>query len=233
MTFGQFKSLVEKNLIESYNNEKEFKKFLREFKQNVLNNKHMSKLYSLYDQLSLPQGLNESDAKDFLEEGVTLIQLILPNIKLPKTLSENIINKYSDIDSLVYTNKLNLLERVNSKKNILNTLVTQTEDTIKESINIPLKSMVSIANQTLQKYIESLDESSKKEFIKLISEDTKTLETKFETIRESAINKLNTMLENEKEFELKTKLSETIDKLKTEKFDQLNFLKLKTLEESI
>ena len=233
MTFGQFKSLVEKNLIESYNNEKEFKKFLREFKQNVLNNKHIAKLYSLYDQLSLPQGLNESDAKDFLEEGVTLIQQILPNIKLPKTLSENIINKYSDIDSLVYTNKLNLLERVNSKKNILNTLVTQTEDTIKESINIPLKSMVSIANQTLQKYIESLDESSKKEFIKLISEDTKTLETKFETIRESAINKLNTMLENEKEFELKTKLSETIDKLKTEKFDQLNFLKLKTLEESI
>jgi hypothetical protein len=233
MTFGQFKSLVEKNLIESYNNEKEFKKFLREFKQNVLNNKHIAKLYSLYDQLSLPQGLNESDAKDFLEEGVTLIQLILPNIKLPKTLSENIINKYSDIDSLVYTNKLNLLERVNSKKNILNTLVTQTEDTIKESINIPLKSMVSIANQTLQKYIESLDESSKKEFIKLISEDTKTLETKFETIRESVINKLNTMLENEKEFELKTKLSETIDKLKTEKFDQLNFLKLKTLEESI
>ena len=233
MTFGQFKSLVEKNLIESYNNEKEFKKFLREFKQNVLNNKHMSKLYSLYDQLSLPQGLNESDAKDFLEEGVTLIQLILPNIKLPKTLSENIINKYSDIDSLVYTNKLNLLERVNSKKNILNKLLGQTENTIKESINIPLKSMVSIANQTLQKYIETLDESSKKEFIKLISEDTKTLETKFETIRESAINKLNTMLENEKEFELKTKLSETIDKLKTEKFDQLNFLKLKTLEESI
>ena len=233
MTFGQFKSLVEKNLIESYNNEKEFKKFLREFKQNVLNNKHIAKLYSLYDQLSSPQGLNESDAKDFLEEGVTLIQQILPNIKLPKTLSENIINKYSDIDSLVYTNKLNLLERVNSKKNILNTLVTQTEDTIKESINIPLKSMVSIANQTLQKYIETLDESSKKEFIKLISEDTKTLETKFETIRESAINKLNTMLENEKEFELKTKLSETIDKLKTEKFDQLNFLKLKTLEESI
>jgi hypothetical protein len=233
MTFGQFKSLIEKNLIESYNNEKEFKKFLREFKQNVLNNKHMSKLYSLYDQLSLPQGLNESDAKDFLEEGITLIQQILPNIKLPKTLSENIINKYSDIDSLVYSKKLNLLERVNSKKSSLNTLVTQTEDTIKESINIPLKSMVSIANQTLQKYIESLDESSKKEFIKLISEDTKTLETKFETIRESAINKLNTMLENEKEFELKTKLSETIDKLKTEKFDQLNFLKLKTLEESI
>jgi hypothetical protein len=40
-------------------------------------------------------------------------------------------------------------------------------------------------------------------------------------------------LEKEEEFELKTKLSETIDRLKIEKFDQLNFLKLKNLEESI
>lgn len=232
MTFGQIKSLIEKNLIESYKSEKEFKKSLKEFKHNVLNNKHMAKLYSLYDQLSTPQGLNESDAKDFLEEGVNLIQQILPNIKLPKTLSENIENKYSDIDSLVYSNKLNLLERVNSKKNITNVL-TSNEAPIKESVNLPLKSMVSIANQTLQKYIDTLDESSKKEFIQLISEDTETLENKFETIRESAITKLNLMLEKEQEFELKTKLSETIDKLKTEKFDQLNFLKLKNLEESI
>jgi hypothetical protein len=232
MTFGQIKSLVEQNLIESYKNEKEFKQSLKEFKHNVLNNKHMAKLYSLYDQLSTPQGLNESDAKDFLEEGINLIQQILPNIKLPKTLSENIVNKYSDIDSLVYTNKLNLLERVNSKKNITNVL-TSNNNTIKESINIPLKSMVTIANQALHKYIETLDESSKKEFIQLISEDTKTLEDKFETIRENTIKKLNSILEKEQEVELKTKLSETINKLKSEKFDQLNFLKLKNLEESI
>ena len=232
MTFGKIKSIIENNLIESYKDEKEFKKSLKEFKHNVLNNKTMSKLYSLYDQLSTPQGLNESDAKDFIEEGVHLIQKLLPSIKLPKTLSENVVNKYSDIDALVYTNKLNLLERVNSKKNITSVL-TSTKEPIKESINIPLKTMVSIANQNLNKYVEGLDESAKKEFFQLISEDTKSLEDKFETIRESAINKPNVILEKEEEFELKTKLSETIDRLKTEKFDQLNFLKLKNLEESI
>lgn len=232
MTFGKIKSIIENNLIESYKDEKEFKKSLKEFKHNVLNNKTMSKLYSLYDQLSTPQGLNESDAKDFIEEGVHLIQKLLPTIKLPKTLSENVVNKYSDIDALVYTNKLNLLERVNSKKNITSVL-TSTKEPIKESINIPLKTMVSIANQNLNKYVEGLDESAKKEFFQLISEDTKSLEDKFETIRESAINKLNVILEKEEEFELRTKLSETIDRLKIEKFDQLNFLKLKSLEESI
>jgi hypothetical protein len=232
MTFGKIKSIIENNLLESYKDEKEFKKSLKEFKQNVLSNKTMSKLYSLYDQLSTPQGLNESDAKDFLEEGISLIQQLLPSIKLPRTLSENVQNRYSDIDALVYTNKLNLLERVNSKKNITSVL-TSTNNVVKESINIPLKSMVSIANQTLNKYVENLDESSKKEFLQLISEDSKSLEDKFETIRESAISKLNVILEKEEEFELKTKLSETIDRLKTEKFDQLNFLKLKNLEESI
>ena len=95
MTFGKIKSIIENNLFESYKDEKEFKKLLKEFKHNVLNNKNMSKLYSLYDQLNTPQGLNESDAKDFLEEGISLIQDLLPNIKLPKAITENIENKYS------------------------------------------------------------------------------------------------------------------------------------------
>ena len=233
MTFGQIKSIIENNLLESYKNEQEFKKSLKEFKQNVLNNKNMSKLYSLYDQLTTPQGLTEADAKDFLEEGITLIQKLVPTIKTPKTLYENVSNKYSNIDSLVYTNKLDLMERVQSKKTLIKTLVSQKPETIKESINIPLKSMVSIANQTMKGYLDNLDESTKKEFIRLMSEDTTLLKEKFETLKESTITKLNTLLENEKEIELKTKLSETIDRLKVEKFDQLNFLKLKNLEESI
>ena len=232
MTFGTIKSIIENNLLESYKDEKEFKKSLREFKHNVLSDKSMSKAYALYDQLSSAQGLSEETAKEYLEEGVNLLQKIIPNIRLPKSASNSVNNKYSDIDVLVYTSKLDLLERIQAKKNIVS-LLTSNNNTVKESINIPVKSMVSIANQTLRNYIDTLDENSKKEFLQLISEDTKSLETKFETIRESAIKKLQTILEKEEEFELKTKLSETIDKLKIEKFDQMNFIRLKNLEESI
>jgi hypothetical protein len=232
MTFGKIKSFIENNLLESYKNEMEFKKTLREFKHNVLNNKSMSKAYNLYDQLSTPQGLNEHDAKEFLEEGISLLQKVLPLIKLPKSLSESVKNRYTDIDTLVYTQKLNLTERIQSKKNIVSVLTSQT-NVIKESINIPIKSMVSIANQTLRNYLDTLDENSKKEFIQLVSEDTKILEDKFEVIRESAITKLQTLLEKENENEIKNKISETINKLKDEKFDQMNFLRLKNLEESI
>jgi len=125
------------------------------------------------------------------------------------------------------------MERLKSKKTLIQTLTSNKKETVKETINIPLKSMVSIANQTLNNYLENLDEASKKEFIQLMSEDTSSLKTKFDDLRERAINKLTTLLESEQEFEIKTKLSETIDRLKVEKFDQLNFLKLKNLEESI
>jgi hypothetical protein len=93
--------------------------------------------------------------------------------------------------------------------------------------------MVTVANQTVNNYILTLDEVSKKEFFQIVSEDTKVLETKFETIRESAISKLTLLQDKEDSQEIKEKISETIDKLKIEKFDQLNFLKLKNLEESI
>lgn len=232
MTFGVIKSLIEKNLIESYTNEKDFKKTLREFKHNVLNDKNISKVYSIYDQLSTPHGLSEKDAKDFLEEGLDLLRRLLPTIKLPKTLKESVDNKYKDIDTLVYNFKTNLSERLNSRRNVVAILMSE-KNKIKESINIPIKTMVNVANQTLKSYVESLDEASKKELFQLISEDTKVLESKFEDMKSSTINKLQTILETEQEFEVKTKISETIEKLKTEKFDQINFLKLKNLSESI
>jgi hypothetical protein len=232
MTFGNLKSIIEKNLLESYSDEKDFKKSLREFKHNVLNNKSMSKAYALYDQLSSPQGLTEQDSKEFLEEGINLLHKILPTIKLPKSLSETTQNNYRDLDTLIYSTRLDLHERINAKKNIIKVLMSNRQ-LVKESINIPIKSMVSIANQTLRGYIENLDEDSKKEFFKLISEDTKTLEDKFEVLKENTITKLKGILENEQESEIKTKISETIDRLENEKFDQMNFLKLKNLEESI
>ena len=233
MTFGEIKSIIENNLLKSYNNKQEFKKSLKEFNQDVLNNKNMSRLYSLYDQLTTPQGLTETEAKDFLEEGINLIQKLAPTIKTTRISSKNVSNQYINIDSLVYTNKLDLMERVQSKKNLIKILVSSKPEPIKESINLPLKSMINIANQTMNGYIENLDESAKKEFIQLMSEDTTLLKRKFKTLQKNTIVKLTNLLENEKESEIKTKLSETIDKLKAEKFDQLNFFKLKNLDESI
>ena len=233
MTFGQIKSVIENNLLESYKNETEFKKSLKEFRQNILNNKNISKIYSIYDQLSSPQGLSENDAKEFLSEGIFLIQKLLSTTKINSSSSNKVSNGYQDIDNLVYTNKTDLNERIESKKNIVKVLTSKKTQKISESVNIPIKSMVKIANQTISNYLETLDENSKKEFFQLLSEDNENLKQKFEKIKEATILKLQTILKNENDSEIKDRLSETLDRVSKEKFDQINYLKLKTLEESI
>lgn len=231
MTFGQIKSVVEKNLVESYNNSAHFKKTLREFKHNILENKNFSKLYSLYDDLYKPQGLLSEDAELYLNEGIELIRHLIENVSLPK-IGREVENNYQDLDNLVYFKNINLIERIGSKKKILEILKSNTTP-VNESIEIPLKSMVNIANQTIQNYLGNLDESTKKKIFHILASQPEDLEKEFFQIKESTVSKLENLLEKESEDDLKQKLVETIQKIKAENYEQVNYIRLKHLEESI
>lgn len=235
MTFGLVKSIIEENILESYKDEISFKKAINEFKHNVLNNKDFSKIYSIYDELSKPQGLSPEDAKEFLQEGIYLIQKMIQNVKLPKLIGESKVeNKYKNIDDLVYgTNKVNLHERVLLKKQIVSVLKESKKETSSDKIGLPISSMVKIANQTISNYIENLDENTKKELFEIIKEDSKNLEEKFNNLVSSTLEKLNPILDDENNEETKKTLRETIERVKSEKFSQVNFLKLKKLNEAL
>ena len=71
-----------------------------------------------------------------IEEGISILQRVLPSIKLPKTISESVKNSYTDIDTLVYIQKTDLKERINAKKNIISILTLKTE-TVKELPKAP------------------------------------------------------------------------------------------------
>ncbi len=231
MTFGQIKSAIEKSLVESYKNQSDFKKTLREFKHNILENKSFSKLYSIYDDLYKPQGLSKEDAELFLNEGIEIVRHLVDKTQLPNGvgISENV---YSDLDNLVYFKNVNLSERVQSKKRIIETLM-KTKTNVNETVKIPLKSMVNIANQTVQSYLETLDESTKVEVFHLMATSKDDLEKEFQTIKESTIEKLVVISEKESEKDMKTKLNETIEKIKSENFDLMNYIRLKQLKDSI
>jgi hypothetical protein len=232
MTFGQIKSLIENRLVESYRDEKEFKKYIREFKHNVLKNKSLSKLYSLYDQLSTPQSLSESDANIFLNEGLNLIEKILSEVKLPTADSE-VKNSYTDIDNLIYSHKLDLRERLENRKKIINVLKSDNKKLQESFVKLPITSMVKIANQTLESYVEKMDEQSKKMFFNLLKSDTNVLQENYQTLKDKTLEKLDKILQEQNEEDLKNKINETIDKLKLEEFNQLSYLKLMDLEKNL
>jgi hypothetical protein len=78
-----------------------------------------------------------------------------------------------------------------------------------------------------------LDESSRKEIFHILAKNNNDLEKEFSDLKESAVNKLKVLSSKEDDMDLKSKISETIGKIEIEKFDQISYVRLKKLEESI
>jgi hypothetical protein len=241
MKIGILKSKVEKLLSESYS-KGTFKEEIKNFNRNVLSNKNISKLFFLYDELSENKGYNQKLAEDFVFESITIFENILNKTdkkdveKLRKwVVGVNSHNQYSDIDNLFYgsSDVLQLENKVRSKSVIVETLKKNPINSDKEVINLPLSSMVKVANNTIEGFISELNESEKKELNSLLKEDEVKLNKNFNFLKEEAIVKLVVILEQESDENVKNTISETIDNIKIKKFDRLEYFRLKNLVNNI
>jgi len=241
MKIGILKSRVEKLLSESYS-KGTFKDEIKNFNRNVLSNKNISKLFFLYDELSENKGYNQKLAEDFVFESITMFENILNKTdkrdieKLKKwVIGVNSHNQYSDIDNLFYGSQdvLHLENKVRSKSVIIETLKKTPINSDKEVINLPLSSMVKVANNTIESFISDLNESEKKELNSLLKQDESKLKENFQSLKEDAVVKLVVILEKENDENVKKTISETIDNIKIKKFDRLEYFRLKNLVDSI
>jgi len=237
MKFGQLKSKIEKNLIESYN-KNNFKEELKVFKKLVLENKKFKKLFFLYDELSSNKGYDKEVGNQFINECITIYENVINKIR-PKEINllslwvEDVYadNLYEDIDNLFSSNILNLETKIQSRK-IVSENLSKKEKSQKEVINIPLNTMIRIANQTIEKHISSLGESEKRELINLLKEDDEKLSTEFVNLKSEIITKLEGLKEDS-DLETTNKITESIDKINSEKYDKLTYFKLKNLKENL
>lgn len=236
--FGEIKSKIETYLIESYK-ENRFKSSLFVFEELVLKNKNISKIFFLYDELKDQKGLNESVANEFIHESITAYENLINKVK-PIHIQElnawvgHVVceNKYQEIDNLFSTNVLTLENKIKSKKVILENLKTKKEDQ-KEIIKVPLKSMVNVANKTIDKYISSLTESEQKELKVILSTPKETLIENYNNEKETVISKLTKQKNNESDSETISTIDQVLNKLQTESFSELNYYKLKQLNEGL
>jgi hypothetical protein len=204
----------------------------------VLKNKNISQVFFLYDELSSNKGLSESVANEFINESITayenLVNKITPNqIKELKSWVGHIKceNTYKNIDELFFLNVLTLENKIKSKKTILESLKNNPQSQ-KEIIEVPLNSMVNVANKTVEKFISSLSESEQKELKTILSTPKETLVENYNKIKDEVLNKLNGQKE-ESDSETQETINKVLNKLQTESFNELNYYKLKQLNEGL
>jgi len=239
MKFGILKTKIENVLLESYKNNT-FKQELKTFKKLVLENKNINRLYYIYDDLTSNKGLSNEIANDYINEMITLyentVNKIIPtDLKKIKDWVNNssvVENNYEVIDNLLSSGVLNLESKISSKK-IISETITKKPVTDKEVVKVPLSTMVTMANKTISNYIESLSESEKKEFNQMLSVDDSELEPKYFEIKENVVEKLNVMFNQNHDRPTRKTITETIDKISNEKYDKLNYYKLKSLYDNL
>jgi len=225
MKIGVLKSKVEKLLSESYG-KGTFKEEIKNFNRNVLSNK----------------GDDQKLAEDFVFESITMFENIINKTdkkdleKLKRwVVGVNSHNQYTDIDNLFYNSGdvLHLENKVRSKKVIVEGLKKTTIVENKETILLPLSSMVRVANKSIEEFVSNLNESEKKELNSLLKEDESVLAEQFQNLKDEAVVKLVVVLESESEDSVKNAINETIDNIKSKKFDRLEYFKLKNLVDNI
>lgn len=238
MNFGILKSRIENTLLESYK-KGTLKEELKNFKKYVLENKNISKVYYLYDDLSSNKGIDNNLVFDYINECITVYENTVNKInesdinKIKNWVKNTIVeNQYKNIDNLFSNNVLMIESRLESRRLISETLKKKSL-TKSETPLIPISSMVNLANKTISNYIESLNESDKKELIKILSEDDSKYVSEFETIKESVVTKLTNLKNETIDKSTKSKIDETLSKVISEKYDKLSYFKLKGLNENI
>jgi hypothetical protein len=238
MKFGELKSKIETYLTESYG-KGTLKDNLFIFEQLVLKNKNISKIFFVYDELSDKKGLNENVANEFINESTIAFENTFNKIK-PSELKELNLwvghvkceNKYKDIDDLFSTNILTLENKIKSKKVILENLKLKKEETT-EAIKVPLKTMVNVANKTVENFISSLELSEQKELKKILSTPKETLIENYNKEKEIVLEKLEAQKDKEEDNDTIKTIDQVLSKIQNEQFSELNFFKLKQLNEGL
>ena len=140
-------------------------------------------------------------------------------------------NIYENIDNLFSSNVALLENKLKSRNLISENLQKKNEEIIE--VNGDLNSLIEVGNKTINDYLSTLSESEKLKIKNVLKESDDKLQVKFDLLKETVVEKLTELKENESNNEVVEKIDLTIKKVQNENYDKLNYLKLKELEKEL
>lgn len=233
MKFGAIKTLVENKLIKSFA-EKNLDKDMKFFKNIILEDKSFKRLYFIYDTLNENKGLDKETATYMVDDLVNEAKSLKISDSITKKIekwTKSVINEnqYLKIDDLIYGDSLVPEKKSIAKKEIIESLTKKP--IVKESKKVvPIKTMLKIANNTVEKKLSELNESDREKVLSLLKSEPS--EEEFNSLKENTISKIDQLI-SESDDELKTALTETKEKIASSNYSKKEFIKLNQLNQGL
>jgi len=243
-SFGKIKTKILMQLTEAYV-AKDGKK-ISEILKLIKENKDFLELYNFYDDVEEKYFDDVEVAKLYVEEISNLLSEKSINIqetcqKLESILTENEANEnelYDALDQLLDVKNIrNLDKKLVAKKKVVDFLTTEkiNVDEVKSNnytLNEALLSTILINNFN-NKYADVLSEDDKKEFKEIVSLTNKEVEENINILRETLKEKIENLLTENKDNNIKTKLEEVKQRVDEMDYSRLSYYKIKQLEKDL
>lgn len=241
--FGKIKSKVLAKLVESYSSDK--KNDLKDILKTIKENNDFKEMYLFYEEIENKYFDDKETAKLYVEE---LNKILKDKSKSLKPFCEDLDKKlgdvnifenslYSVIDQLLEDDNLsNIDKKVIAKKKLVEHLTTKKEETKTENINyIQNESLLHavLANNFNITYDSNLSEEQRQELKNILSMSNNELELKTNELKESLQGKIESLLNESNDEDLKTKLEKVKEEVNSKTVSRLNFYRLSELKNGL
>ena len=242
-SFGKIKTKILGKLTESYSskNKTEMKKILKTIKET----EDFKEMYLFYEEVEKKYFDDKDVAKLFVEELSSVLKNKTNNIKdFCKSLNNSLNDVevkdndlYSFLDQLSEEDTLsNLDKKVIAKKKLYEHLITKKEikesDKVAHTQNENLLYAVLVNNFNVL-YDNNLSEEQKQTLKDILSIPTTELESKTNELKESLINKIDTLLTESSDDEMKSKLNNVKEEVNNKKSSRINYYRLVELKNGL
>ena len=240
---GVLKTKILKKLTESYSNQN--KSEMRDILKTIKENKDFKELYLFYEEIENKYFEDKEVAKLYVEELNTILKSKSKSIvefcnSLNDKLGDLEINEnevYSTLDQLLEDDSLNNIDKkVIAKKKLVSHLTTKKE--VNESTIdgvVPNENLLHavLANNFNVLYSNSLNEEQQEELKTILSMSQEDLEKNITELKESVLSQVGTILSENQDSDLTTKLNQVQKEVNEMNFSKFNLYKLKELKNGL
>jgi hypothetical protein len=241
--FGVIKTKLLNKLTESYSNENksEIKSILKEIKEN----KDFKEMYLFYEEIENKHISDKETAKLYVEGLSTILIQSKENLNVfCESLNKKLDNTevvtndiYDALDTLTESDKLsNIEKKVIAKKKLVDHLISKKEvNESKDSTLVPNETLLNavLANNFNVLYSNTLSESQKEELKNILSIPYDELLTKTSELKESVLSKVDTLLIESNDNELKNKLDSVKKEVNGMSPSKYNYYRLTELKNGL